>query len=216
MSMLPICSDIMADPPEHGYVMAPWVKILPAGNRDLLSLLPVADVNGATLRMLDMPARYSPRRAFAALMLADPFLRLRDTAALLRRAGIAGVTNFPTMQLVDGETARVFESANARAGREIEMLRAFAEEGLETIGFICGGETVRDMIQAKPGRIVIHPGVALSDWRQRAAAALAVSRAIEIVRSEAACPVLVYRPEGFGAELDQAVAAADGEARMVD
>ena len=107
---------------------------------------------------------------FAALALADPFLRPRDTVAVLRRAGITGITNFPTMQIVDGNTARAFDSAGVRTSREIEMLETFAAEGFRTIGF-CRRRRwgARDGPHA-PAMIVLHPGVALADWRQRAAA----------------------------------------------
>lgn len=194
-------------PPADPYVLAPWLEILPAGSPDLLSLLPVADLNGATCAALSASSAAS---AFVALLLADPFLRVRDTVALLSRAGAKGVANFPTTQIVDGETARAFESAGVRASREIAMLKAFGVAGLATLGFACGPESARAMAAARPTFVVLHPGVALADWRQRAAAALAVGRAIEIVRDTCDRPVLVYRADGFGPELDQAIASADG------
>jgi predicted TIM-barrel enzyme len=193
--------------PAGAYVLAPWLDVLPAGNPDLLSLLPVGDLNGATMAALSAT---SAANAFVALLLADPFLRVRDTAALLGRAGARGVANFPTTQIVDGETARAFESAGARASREIAMLKAFGEAGLATLGFASGPESARAMAAATPTFVVLHPGVALADWRQRAAAALAVGRTIGIVRDACDRPVLVYRPLGFGPELDQAIADADG------
>lgn len=210
-----IRSDHVSRAPGETFVSAPWLRALPAGNPDLLSLLPVADLNAAALRHLDPPARGSDRGGvFTALAMVDPFLRPRDAVARLRRAGISGVANFPTMQIVDGETARAFEGAGARTTREVEMLEAFVAEGLRTIAFACGADGARDVARTRPTMMVLHPGVALTDWRQRAAAALAVQRLVDPCRAEAGCPVLVYRPEGFGSELDQAIAAADGEARI--
>ena len=149
-----------------------------------------------------------------SLAMVDPFLRPRDAIDRLRRAGISGVANFPTMQIVDGETARAFEGADARTTREVQVLEAFLAEGFRTIAFACGPDAARLIAQTCPTMMVLHPGVALSDWRQRAASALAVQRMIEHCRLEAGCPVLVYRPAGFGSELDQAVAAADGEVKI--
>lgn len=197
------------------YILAPWLHALPAGNPDLLSLLPVVDLNAAAMRSLEPPPRGIARRGvFAALAMVDPFLRPRDAVARLQRAGISGVVNFPTMQIVDGETARAFEGADARTTREVKMLEAFVAEGLRTIGFACGPDAAREVARTGPTMMVLHPGVALADWRQRAAGALAVQRLLEPCRTLAACPVLIYRPTGFGSELDQAIAAADGEVRI--
>lgn len=212
MIRLFVRGDPLFHAPGETVIAAPWLRALPRGNPDLLSLLPVADLNAAALGHLDSPASISDRGGvFAALAMVDPFLRPRDAATRLRRAGISGVANFPTMQIVDGETARAFEGAGARTTREIEMLEAFAAEGLRTIAFACGADGAQAAARTRPTMMVLHPGVALSDWRQRAAGALAVQRLVEPSRSEAGCPVLVYRPSGFGSELDQAVAAADGE-----
>jgi predicted TIM-barrel enzyme len=207
------------DAPNPGeiHISAPWLRALPVGNPDLLSLLPVVDLNAAALRSLDPPAgRVDRGGVFAALALVDPFLRPRDAVARLRRAGISGVANFPTMQVVDGETARAFEGAGARTTREVEMLEAFIAESFRTIAFACGPDAAREVARTRPTMMVLHPGVALSDWRQRAAGALSVQRLIDSCRTLAACPVLIYRPAGFGSELDQAVAAADGEVRIED
>lgn len=205
----------MSRRPGESYILAPWLRALPVGNPDLLSLLPVIDLNAAAMRSLDPPARGIDRGGvFAALSLVDPFLRPRDAVSRLRRAGISGVANFPTMQIVDGETARAFEGADARTTREAQMLEAFLAEGFRAIAFACGADAARLIAQTRPTMMVLHPGVALSDWRQRAASALAVQRMIEHCRLEAGCPVLVYRPAGFGSELDQAVAAADGEVKI--
>ena len=197
------------------YISAPWLRSLPVGNPDLLSLLPVIDLNAAAMRSLEPPTRGIDRSGvFAGLAMVDPFLRPRDAIDRLRRAGISGVANFPTMQIVDGETARAFEGADARTTREVQVLEAFLAEGFRTIAFACGPDAARLIAQTRPTMMVLHPGVALSDWRQRAASALAVQRMIEPCRIEAECPVLVYRPAGFGSELDQAVAAADGEVKI--
>lgn len=215
MIRIPIRSGYDPSLPGADYIAAPWLRVLPAGNADLLSLLPVANLNAAATRWLNPPAAGAHRSGvFAAMALSDPFLRAKDIVAVLRRAGVAGIANFPTMQIVDGDTARAFDSAGVRTGREIEMLEAFAAEGFRTIGFACGAEGAREMARIRPTMMVLHPGVALADWRQRAAAALSLQRLVGHIRAEAGCPLLVYRPAGFGTELDQAVQTADGEVCM--
>jgi hypothetical protein len=153
--------------------------------------------------------------AVASLMLADPFLRVRDAACVMSTHGIGRVANFPTVQLIDGQTAHAFDSAGVGTRREIEILAAFRSAGFQTVAFACGIEPARAMLRDGASTLVLHPGVALQDWRQRAAAALGIGRAMASLRQETDVPILVYRPAGFGSELDRAAAAADGEARIV-
>jgi predicted TIM-barrel enzyme len=214
--VLPVAARL-ADAPKTGCViLAPWLAALGGADADLASLLPVADVNGLALAGCAAAGctEDGGPRAVAALMLADPFLRVRDAGQALRTAGIGRVANFPTVQVVDGETARALDSADLGAAREIERLAAFRRAGFSTVGFACGLEAARAMLADGASALVLHPGVALRDWRERAAAALATGRTLATLAAEATVPIFVYRPAAFGPELDQAVAAAAGEVRL--
>jgi hypothetical protein len=224
--LLPVVARLADAPATGEVILAPWLAALRGIDADLAALLPVADVNGLALAgcaapggsaadpsAADPDAEGGPR-AVAALMLADPFLRVRDAGQVLRAAGIGRVANFPTVQVVDGDTARALDSADLGAAREIERLAAFRRAGFSTVGFACGLEAARAMLADGASALVLHPGVALRDWRERAAAALATGRTLATLAAEATVPIFVYRPAAFGPELDQAVAAAAGEVRL--
>jgi predicted TIM-barrel enzyme len=174
----------------------------------------VNGVNEAALEALEKgPAAQG---AIAGLLLVDPFLRLRDARLALAEAGVSRVANFPTVQLIDGDTARAFDSANVGAAREVDALAAFRGAGFETVAFAATLQTAQAMLPHGPSMLVLHPGLALADWRERTTACLGLVRMIAVLRGETDLPLLVYRPHGFGHELDQAADQADGLAQIED
>lgn len=217
---LPIASRCGAPGGAAGaFIFAPWLTALPRARVDLLSLLPVVDINGLLSTALEVPPGPNEHRdlAVAALLAVDPFLRVRDFARRLQAAGVRRVTNFPPVELIDSDTARAFQSSGLGAHREVEVLKAFRDHGLETLGVCCSRAQARALAEAGVQALILHPGVALQDWRQRTTASLAISRVMTAMRSERPeLPLLVYRPDGFGAELDQAVATGDGLVWIAD
>jgi hypothetical protein len=95
----------------------------------------VLDVNGALLAALAAaePFRHAP--PVAAVFACDPFLRVADAAAALRRAGIAQVLNWPSVQAHDGEAAAALAAVGYRMEAEFRTLLAFASHGLEPLAF---------------------------------------------------------------------------------
>jgi hypothetical protein len=200
--------------PRGGFILAPLLAGFAAPHRELVGLLPVMDVNSA---MFDALRQCPPAvGAIAGLMLADPFLRVRDAELELGRAGVTRVANYPTVQLIDGETARAFDSAEVGVGREVQMLSAFREAGFQTIGFATTLQTAQAILRQGAMTLVLHPGLAMADWRERADAGLGLVRMFPSLRGEGTTRLLVYRPHGFGHELDDAIGLADGVVRIVD
>jgi hypothetical protein len=211
-SALPIVSRSPTSPCDGGFVLSPILANLAPAHREFVPLLPVNGVNEATLRALENGP--VPRGAIAGLLLVDPFLRLRDARLALADAGVSRVANYPTVQLIDGDTARAFDSAKVGAAREVDALAAFGNAGFETVAFAATLQTAQAMLPHGPSMLVLHPGLALSDWRERANACLCLVRMIAVLRDETDRPLLVYRPHGFGHELDQAADQADGLAQI--
>lgn len=192
------------------WVLAPWLAGLPAPGRDLLALLPVLDVNALGFAALRALPEGAGTDAIAALFCADPFLRMHDGVQLLRAAGISRVTNFPTIQVIDGSAAHGFESAGLGMRREAEVLGEFVRAGFEVTGFATSAENAALLARKGVRSLVLHPGPASDEWRARAAAGREVAQALRSVRHLTELPVRVMCPDGYGAELDTARARADG------
>jgi len=194
-------------------ILAPWLEALPPGPRDLLALLPVADINGFALSAIGGLKRRPDPGLFAAIFCADPFLRVRDVVEALQRAGIRGVTNFPTVQAIAGQTARDLDSADLGVQREIRVLGDFARAGLQIAAFASSAEAGALMGRLGAGCVILHPGPAATDWRGRAAAARRTAEAIRSLRHLTDVPVRLFYPDGFNSALDPAARLVDGVVR---
>ena len=107
----------------------------PEGLLDLLALLPVADVNGALLAALAEQGCFPPGEApVAAVFCADPFLRVPDMAEALLAAGIRRVANYPSVQVIDGETGRAIAAVGYGPDEELATLLRLREAGLAAVG----------------------------------------------------------------------------------
>lgn len=207
------------------WLFAPWLDAVPAAQRDLLALLPVLDVNGAVISALGgvqiragrppgtAPAPPDMTGAIAALLCVDPFLRVRDVAQLLARAGIGMVANFPTIQVIDGAAAHGFESADLGMLREARILARFAEAGQQVIGFATTAENGERLLAHGAASLVVHPGPPSTDWRVRSVAARHARMTLETLRTRSDVPLRLFCPDAYGSELDGARALADGLVR---
>lgn len=145
------------DPADALYL--PGLRGLEGAHLDLLATLPISDVNGALMAALDDPLPW-PKEAEApivGLFLGDPFLRLSEATARLKRAGVRRVANYPTLQTFEGETARALASVGFALGVELDGLRALAAEGFQVVGFAGGAATARQL-SAFATSVVLHPG----------------------------------------------------------
>ena len=126
----------------------------------LVALLPVLDINGALRAALAAGRPFRAAPPIAGLFACDPFLRLADLAAALRRAGIMTVVNYPSVQLLEGETAAALATVGYRAEAEFRLLQRLAAEGFTPVA--CA--TTRRAADAALGlglrRILLHPGIA--------------------------------------------------------
>jgi predicted TIM-barrel enzyme len=137
-------------------VYLPALDGAPPGLVELLALLPVADVNGALMAAL-AGRSFSRAAPVAAVFCVDPFLRVSDMAAALRAGGIMAVTNYPTVQVVDGETGRAIAAVGYGPADELSMLLRFAAAGLEPVGCVTSAEDAARFAAAGVARLVAPP-----------------------------------------------------------
>ena len=125
----------------------------------LVALLPVLDINGALRSALEARPPFRAAPPVAGLFACDPFLRLADIAAALRRAGIAAAVNFPTVQIFGGETAAALAAVGYRAEAEFRLLQRLAEQGFAPIACATSRRAVDAALGFGLRRILLHPGV---------------------------------------------------------
>jgi predicted TIM-barrel enzyme len=128
----------------------------------LVGLLPILDFNGALLAALAARRPFRAAPPVAAVFVCDPFLRVADLAAALKRAGIAAVVNHPSVQVFEGETAAALAAVGYRAEAEFRVLRQLAEAGLAPIAAAASRSAADAALALGLRRILLHPGLAAS------------------------------------------------------
>lgn len=194
-------------------ILLPALAGLPPESAELLLHLPVVDVNGACERSLEDAARGELAGTTMAVFGGDPFLGDGMLRAL-KASGVAAIANFPSAQLVDGDAARAIEVVHYGLAADLRLVARARTLGLQVVGFAYGAESARRVVEGGAGPVVVHPGIATADWRQRAAQAASAMQTIALARQAGARRVLLHRPRGFGAALDAAAARADGEVTL--
>jgi hypothetical protein len=159
-------------------ILAPWLAALRGIDADLASLLPVADVNGLALAGCAAPGGTDPRRRAAGGGGADA--RRPLPARARRRPGAARGRHRPRRELPHRAGRRRRHRAGARQRRPRRRARDRAPRRLPPRRLFHRRLRLRARGRAGDAgggasALVLHPGVALRDWRERAAAALATA-----------------------------------------
>src|SRR3954447_11918163 len=132
------------------------------GYGSLAGMLPIADSNELvyqTLRREVLPqVRETP--VVAGVAGVDPLRDMRLYLEDLRRIGVSGVHNFPTVAWFDGEFRRTLEATGLGYQHEIDMLNLARELDLLTVGYAFNTEdTERLMRDAAPDVFIFHAGI---------------------------------------------------------
>jgi predicted TIM-barrel enzyme len=132
------------------------------GYGSLAGMLPIADANELvyqTARREVLPqVRETP--VIAGVNGVDPLRDMRLFLEDLRRIGISGVHNFPTVGWFDGEFRGTLEETGLGYGHELAMLKTARELDLLTIGYAFNAEdTERLMREAAPDVFIFHAGI---------------------------------------------------------
>ena len=132
------------------------------GYGSLAGMLPIADANELvyqTARREVLPqVRDTP--VVAGVNGVDPLRDMRLFLEDLRRIGISGVHNFPTVGWFDGEFRRTLEETGLGYGHELTMLKTAREMDLLTIGYAFNAtDTERLMREAAPDVFIFHAGI---------------------------------------------------------
>ncbi len=131
-----------------------------AGRGSLAGLLAYGNANQI---VLEMAAEVLPvvqkTPVLAGVNGTDPFLILDDFFRRLKELGFAGVQNFPTVGLIDGNFRANLEETGMGYGLEVEMIRAARAHDLLTTPYVFSAEDARAMTGAGADIIVCHMGL---------------------------------------------------------
>ena len=131
-----------------------------AGHGSLAGLMPYGDANAIVMEMADevLPVvKHTP--VLAGVCGTDPMRRMDRFLRRVQDAGFAGVQNFPTVGLIDGEFRANLEETHMGYDREVEMIRLAREMDLLTTPYVFKPDEAARMAEAGADVLVAHMGL---------------------------------------------------------
>jgi predicted TIM-barrel enzyme len=131
-----------------------------AGRGSLAGLLAYGDANAIVVSMASevLPiVKNTP--VLAGVNGTDPFRIMPRFLKELKEMGFAGVQNFPTVGLIDGNFRQNLEETGMGFGLEVEMIAAAHELDLLTSPYVFDEEQARVMVTAGADIVVAHMGL---------------------------------------------------------
>lgn len=131
-----------------------------AGRGSLAGLLAYGDANAIVVSMASevLPV-VNNTPVLAGVNGTDPFRIMPRFLKELKEMGFAGVQNFPTVGLIDGNFRQNLEETGMGFGLEVEMIAAAHELDLLTSPYVFDEEQARIMVAAGADIIVAHMGL---------------------------------------------------------
>ena len=132
------------------------------GYGSLAGMLPIADANEVVYQAArrEVLPQVKEVPVVAGVNGVDPLRDLRLFLEDLKKIGVSGVHNFPTVGWFDGEFRRTLEATGLGFQHELEMLKTARELDLLTVGYALNEEdTDRLMRGAAPDVYIFHAGI---------------------------------------------------------
>jgi predicted TIM-barrel enzyme len=131
-----------------------------AGRGSLSGLMPYGDANAIVMEMASevLPVVKSTP-VIAGVCGTDPFRRMGAFLDDVKRAGFAGVQNFPTVGLIDGVFRVNLEETGMGFGLEVEMIAIANQKDLLTTPYVFSESDATAMAEAGANIIVCHLGL---------------------------------------------------------
>jgi len=131
-----------------------------AGRGSLAGLMPYGDANAI---VLEMAAEVLPivRRTpvLAGVCGTDPFRVMDRFLRDLKELGFAGVQNFPTVGLIDGQFRENLEETGMGFGEEVEMIARAHDLDLITCPYVFDPDEAMAMAKAGADLLIAHMGL---------------------------------------------------------
>lgn len=132
------------------------------GYGSLAGMLPIADSNALVMHTArqEVCPQVKETPVVVGVNGVDPLRDMRLYLEDLRRIGVSGVHNFPTVAWFSGEFRRTLEATGLGYEHELNMLNTARELDLLTIGYAFNEEdTERLMKAAAPDIYIFHAGI---------------------------------------------------------
>ncbi len=131
-----------------------------AGRGSLAGLMPYGDANAIVMDMAnEVLTIVEDTPVLAGVCATDPFRRMERFLQQVKEIGFAGVQNFPTVGLIDGNFRQNLEETGMGYGPEIEMIRMARALDLVTTPYVFNVDDARQMAEAGADIIVAHMGL---------------------------------------------------------
>ncbi|MGO8798372.1 MAG: phosphoenolpyruvate hydrolase family protein [Roseiarcus sp.] len=132
------------------------------GYGSLAGMLPILDANDLVFRTSEREVlpQVSATPVVAGVNGVDPLRDMRRFLEDLRRIGISGVHNFPTVAWHSGEFRRTLEATGLGYDHELSMLRIARDLDMLSVGYAFDEtDTRRLMEEAAPDIYIFHAGI---------------------------------------------------------
>ncbi|KAK5656455.1 hypothetical protein OQA88_4838 [Cercophora sp. LCS_1] len=131
-----------------------------AGRGSLAGLMPYGNANDVVLEMANEVLPILSRTPLLAGVCAtDPFRSIPRFLTQLRTLGFAGVQNFPTVGLIDGQFRAHLEETGMSYSAEVEMIKTAHEMDMLTTPYVFNVVEAKQMAEAGADIIVAHMGL---------------------------------------------------------
>lgn len=95
----------------------------------------------------------------AGVCATDPFRNIPAFLKQLKELGFAGVQNFPTVGLIDGQFRDNLEETGMSFDKEVDMIRLAHEQDMLTTPYVFNVEESKKMAKAGADVLVCHMGL---------------------------------------------------------
>lgn len=165
---------------------ADFLMVLSAGHyrlqgcSSMAALLPFADANTLTWRLTveNVLPRVAGTPVFLGVCAQDPHLNWNDLHARLQQAGLAGITNFPSIGFIDGVYRDSLEATRLGYDREVALVAEAHARGWLTISFCF--TPAEALAMSRAGADILCLNLGFAEWRAKAETehAAALDRAV--------------------------------------
>ncbi|HET6424435.1 MAG TPA: phosphoenolpyruvate hydrolase family protein [Planctomycetaceae bacterium] len=130
------------------------------GRGSLAGMMPYGDANAIVMDMARevLPVvKHTP--VLAGVCGTDPFRLMPVFLREVQAAGFAGIQNFPTVGLIDGNFRQNLEETNMGYGLEVDLVRLAREMNLLTTPYAFNVDEATDMAKAGADILIPHMGL---------------------------------------------------------